>query len=238
MDSKELSRLTGRRLKEVRERHGLSHVALSDAIQERYGVRIAKDSLINYEVSDEHHTKAYKNNGMRVEYLRYLADFYGVTTDWLLGLSDHPTRKTEELLASDLGISYDAISGILAAKQLIEVEPHCVKMLEGINQMLNNPNFYLLATDIIGFEDGVKKAFSYEKDHCYDGRPIFCEEYPEGTILLGFDSCEYSLQLLKEKFVELVIEISGYNALKDCVKKKRDETVSRWFDCQDEMSDE
>ena len=88
MDSKELSFKMGKRLKEERERKGLSHVGLSNALYERYGVRIAKDSLINYEVCVENHAKSFKNNGMRVEYLRYLADFYGVSTDWLVGLSN------------------------------------------------------------------------------------------------------------------------------------------------------
>ena len=88
MNTEKLSLTMGKRLKSERERLGLSHEKLRSAILEKYGVEISKDSLINYEVSDEYHTKAYKNNGMRVEYLRYFADFYGVSADWLLGLTD------------------------------------------------------------------------------------------------------------------------------------------------------
>lgn len=45
---------------------------------------------MNYEVSREEHSKKYKNLGMRVEYLYCLADFYGVSTDYLLGLTKNP----------------------------------------------------------------------------------------------------------------------------------------------------
>lgn len=56
---------------------------------------------MNYETTDQHHTKAYKNNGMKVEYLRILADYYGVSTDWLLGLSNIKSPKGKVRQACD-----------------------------------------------------------------------------------------------------------------------------------------
>lgn len=112
MELSDLSLLTGARLKAERERLGLSHLALRDAILEKYGIEISKDSLINYEVSDANHTKAYKNNGMRVEYLRYLADFYGVSTDWLLGVSDYRLCKNNEQTIQSLGIPERFVSEV------------------------------------------------------------------------------------------------------------------------------
>lgn len=73
------------RLRQLRERKGLSHEKLSKALFDQYDVKISSDSLINYEVVKANHTKAYKNQGMRVEYLRCLADFYGVSADYILG---------------------------------------------------------------------------------------------------------------------------------------------------------
>ena len=90
-DFKEQSTLMGKRLKALRESKGISHVALRDELRKKYDIDISRDSLINYEVSDKEHPKAFKNDGMRVEYLRYLADFYGVSTDYLLGLTDVKT---------------------------------------------------------------------------------------------------------------------------------------------------
>ena len=60
---------------------------LSAALYEKYGVKISRDSLMSYEISDPYHSKAGKNKGMRVEYLRCLADFYGVSADYILGTS-------------------------------------------------------------------------------------------------------------------------------------------------------
>lgn len=84
----EKSFIMAKRLKMLRESKGLSHEKLRDAIIEQYGVTISRDSLMNYEVTDAAHSKAYKNQGMNVKYLQCLSSFYGVSTDYLLGISD------------------------------------------------------------------------------------------------------------------------------------------------------
>lgn len=76
------------RLKELRGRKGLSFDRLSKELKEKYGISISSDSLMNYEVIEPNHSKSKKNLGMRIEYLRCLADFYGVSSDYLLGISD------------------------------------------------------------------------------------------------------------------------------------------------------
>lgn len=76
------------RLKQLRTERGLSHEKLRDELQNNYGVSIDKSSLINYEIAQPNHSKAYANQGMQVRNLRILAQFYGVSTDWLLGTSD------------------------------------------------------------------------------------------------------------------------------------------------------
>lgn len=117
MVSKELSLIMGERLKKERVAKKLSHSGLSDAIYEKYGVRIARDSLINYEVSTEHHSKSFKNNGMRVEYLRYLADFFEVSTDWLLGISDTRTQNAEvSQIGNSTGLSSKAVENLIELK--------------------------------------------------------------------------------------------------------------------------
>ena len=76
------------RLRELREAQKLSHEKLSKTLSEKYGIKISSDSLMNYEFSKGGHSKTFKNMGMRVEYLYCLADFYGVSTDYILGISD------------------------------------------------------------------------------------------------------------------------------------------------------
>lgn len=110
-------------LKELRNEKGLSHESLRKALMEKYKVDISIDSLKNYEVSTEHHKKAYKNEGMRVEYLRCLADFYNVSADYLLGLS--PTRS-KDILVRDIvdftGLSEQSIEYLAKNNRILNQE--------------------------------------------------------------------------------------------------------------------
>lgn len=107
------------RLKTLREKRGYSHDRLSAVLSEKYGVKISSDSLMNYEVSDPYHSKAGKNQGMRVEYLRILSDFYGVSTDYLLGLTQVASQdQTVQTLVNSLGISELHINLLLNWKNL------------------------------------------------------------------------------------------------------------------------
>lgn len=111
MDSKKnYSIVMAKRLKMLREKRGLSHDRLSEAIHERYGIQISANSLMNYEVFEKNHSKYRKNEGMRVEYLRFLADFYGVSTDYILGISDvKPSDVTAQSVIDYTGLSDDTV---------------------------------------------------------------------------------------------------------------------------------
>lgn len=90
MDKQAISFAMGKRLKDLREERSLSHDNLIKQLNAKYGISVSRDSLMAYEISDESRTKASKfpNMGMRVEYLYCLADFYGVSLDYLLGKTD------------------------------------------------------------------------------------------------------------------------------------------------------
>lgn len=134
MDIHKQSLKMAERLKQLRESRKLSHQKLSEAIEQRYGVKISKDSLINYEVTDEHHTKAYKNEGMNMKYICCLANFFCVSTDYLLGTSDTRNIDTQKITALQLGLSEKAINNL----QLInEVEPKITTLLNWIIETEN-----------------------------------------------------------------------------------------------------
>ena len=111
------------RLKRLREEKGLSLEKLSKAMYEKYGVEISTDSLINYEVSDPDHKRAYKNNGMRVEYLRYFADFYGVSADYLLGadVPKSPSITMQEIIRAT-GIAENSLAVLCGAQACASAE--------------------------------------------------------------------------------------------------------------------
>lgn len=147
--------ITAERLRSLRKGKGLSHEGLSRELRTRYDIKISSDSLQNYEVTDEHHTKAYKNQGMRIEFLLCLADFYNVSTDYLLGRTGDPQRRPSAI--DDLGLSEGAVLWLSALK--ICQNP---AVLAGVNSILSNFYFHKLLYTLIDY------APSIEADRIYD----------------------------------------------------------------------
>ncbi len=142
---------TAERLKDLRKQKGISHDKLSMAIKEQYGVNISKGTLINYENSEDFGVKAGSAKGMSAERLAVLADFFGVTTDYLLGLSDIKSTKPDiQVSASTLGISSEAAENLATlAKQeactyyLSELARQA--KIDALNAILESPNVRQIA---------------------------------------------------------------------------------------------
>lgn len=110
----DFSYILGARLKELRCSKGLSFEKLSKELKEQYGITISADSLMNYEVTDPNHTKSRKNLGMRVEYLRILANYYGVSSDYLLGVSDVKSSNVSvQEMVKTVGLSEHTITALV-----------------------------------------------------------------------------------------------------------------------------
>lgn len=102
--------LCAKRLKQLREEKGLSHDKLSKAISEKYGVKISKDSLIIYEICDPYHARYGRTGGMKIEYLQTFADFYNVSTDYILGRTDVKSIQSDiQTACATTGLSENAI---------------------------------------------------------------------------------------------------------------------------------
>lgn len=98
----------GTRLKELRTEMGLSHKKLAARLEEQMGVRISRDSLMNYEGKPD------KCPGMRIEYIFALSALYGVSTDYILGISDHESISEDAQTATNyVGLSEDVVSTLL-----------------------------------------------------------------------------------------------------------------------------
>lgn len=123
--------VTAKRIKELRESKNLSHERLRQELNLKYGCDISKGSLMNYEVSEVDHCKAWSTEGMSVKNLRILSDFYGVSTDYLLGNTD--------IQSSDVRIQDIVSSTILTeenAKRLFECKQNaeeCKKQVSELN---------------------------------------------------------------------------------------------------------
>ena len=131
MDTDKLSVALATRLKQERTSRNLSHVALRNALKEQYGIDISKDTLINYETG-LNHTKTKKNLGMRVEYLMYFADFFGVSSDYLLGLSDIRTPDLDtQSICKKTGLTEKSLENL----QTMIFQNH---FGEGVNALLSS----------------------------------------------------------------------------------------------------
>lgn len=188
----EKSFIMAERLKQLREEKGLSHDKLSKALLDQYGVKISSDSLMNYEVADAGHTKAYKNQGMRVEYLRCLADFYGVSADYILGQINDPCRVPSAI--DELGFSEESVKWF---RDLKAVKKHGI--IWDFNPIFENSYFQLLVYNIMDYINATKAEKIY--DHVHD-------QY------FDFANVEYSVEegeVLNNEFHTTILEIAESN---------------------------
>ena len=128
MERQNISFTLGERLKKLREERDLSHDKLIKQLYEKYNISLSRDSVMAYEIADEFRAKASKlpNLGMRVETLYYLASFYGVSVDYLLGKTDEPVPNiTIRTICEQTRLSPEAV-------EKLKVEGNCydfVRML-------------------------------------------------------------------------------------------------------------
>lgn len=102
------------RLKKLRESKRLSHEKLAKQLKDKQNITISKQTLINYEIShvDDYTTKSTAGFGMNITYLWGIARFFGVTTDYLLGLKKAPIHEEEDI-CNRTGLSIEAVQKLL-----------------------------------------------------------------------------------------------------------------------------
>ena len=115
MEGKKLTAETARRLKELREQKGISHKYLSETLKEQYNIHASKGTLIAYEVADENHSQSNSFRGMSIERLFYLSQFYNVSADYILGLTDDKSQKP--IAMDELGLSGEAVTELKEIKR-------------------------------------------------------------------------------------------------------------------------
>lgn len=229
--SKESSILMAERLKKLREEKKISHVSLSKAIKEKYGIEISRDSLMSYEVSDPNHTKAYKNEGMRVEYLRCLADFYGVSSDYLLGFTNDPKRQP--CAVDELGLSEEAVNEIRKIGNSRGFED-CIP---GLSFLIERGNLLILSALALRLRNSVRIARRAERSysrqnfvlsdavmqrnrqHVYIRQyleEILTKQFPELSgqirVIIGESAITRAKDDLVKSFEKKLCEITGYDS--------------------------
>ena len=88
----------GERITVLRETRGLSQRDLSDELA-KLGLVVRRETITQWENG---------TRDLKTEYLSMLSEFFGVSADWLLGLTDAPERTPAAV--DELGLSPDAVS--------------------------------------------------------------------------------------------------------------------------------
>ena len=114
--------LLSTRLRELREKHGYTQDSLAEELSKRWNEQGRGTGKTGQLLTG----KTYKNyeedrNVPKLETLGFLADFYGVSVDYLLGRSDY-TEVSNELIGRKLGLKDNAIKGLEFINDIIRHE--------------------------------------------------------------------------------------------------------------------
>lgn len=214
---RETSIRIAQRLKDLRKGRNLSHEKLSAVLREQYGVIISRNSLMNYEQTNEYHTAFGNNLGMNVGYLRTLSSFFGVSSDYLLGLSDYRYKQSEEKTVRELGLSEAALNIFSCRYTFHSKEQDRKELTSGLNMLLEETSdTHTLLVALYQFKRCVSLVSSvFDKASDYDFRKAYLHTYtfisPQKSYTLnGFEELKYRRQMLLEHFSDLLDEVSGY----------------------------
>lgn len=108
---------------------------------------ISKSMISDLETEESGRDVGYKK-------IAILAQYYGVSVDWLMGLTDDPHPKPTAV--DDLGISAEAVEQIKA----ISTHEHATKMLEALNMILEDPQLFTLLLRVNMVAEAVSNEIS------------------------------------------------------------------------------
>lgn len=147
--------LTKERLRDLRKERGITTNKMPTELAEV----MTGACLLNYEENDPANvTKFGKTKGMSIEKLVALADYYGVSCDYLLGRSDTPSHDYEvQELADYIGVNGNLIQKL---KTIIDTDfyaGHAFEMLHASNNI--NLLYKLLGRYLIFTAYASEKAY-------------------------------------------------------------------------------
>ena len=101
----------GEQITALREARGLSQKDLSDELA-KIGLTVRRETVTQWENG---------TRDLKTEYLAKLSQFFNVSADWLLGLTDAPERTPAAV--DELGLSMNAVDRLLSLHNVSKVPP-------------------------------------------------------------------------------------------------------------------
>ena len=144
-----------RRLKEAREKSGITQDEVSALLLEKYDVSISTSSIKNYEIEHSTPGRPMRVGSMSTEVLQGVSKLYGVSSDYLLGLTDIKTKDTELAAVCEYtGLGEKAVKKLKEFKEVSESYPGYMNISTHISSFVANADYSFF--DI--FEDYVFRA--------------------------------------------------------------------------------
>ncbi len=200
-----------KRIKELRTGRKLSHQKLADELGRKYHINISPDSLKQYEIDDEYHTKWDKVQGMNIKYLYCIADYFNVSTDYLLANTDVKTpNETIQAIQKYTGLSEEVIEKLSDWKKRIEESFYCDSYLEFANTLLSSSYFYTLVNDYQNylFSKELCKLLELENPETdfsarHSGTIIFTSTVPQEQAKKMLEKAKKDGEVTEEYFAEI-----------------------------------
>lgn len=215
------------RLKKERENKGLSHEKLAEELTKKYGTksdkfekRITKQTLIDYEVSEENHSKSGKVKGMSIENLYMLADFYEVSADYILCKTDYKSPDiTTEGICLKTGLNENVVQTLSELNEFCTIN-NSLPMMTVLNKILDHKDIRLFLGEICKcsetvaeLEEKIIELENLSPEEVLDMKiKELCKHYrnKEKTgehYISPRKHLKMSLYLLQEDFIEIIEDI-------------------------------
>ena len=155
--------IIAQRLKELRAKAELTQEELAEKLCEQQNISITTATIKKYETSNAN--KLNQIQGMRIEFLNAFADFYGVSTDYILGrTSSTSTDVTEQIIYENFGLVAGSLSTLKYLNTLKKKDIE--KIYCGVPPMLALNK--LLSTVINGFLINTFKYYMEKEKYSQD----------------------------------------------------------------------
>lgn len=141
--------------------------------------------------------------------LKNIATFFDVSADWLLGLTNTRSQDIDiRRICEKIGLKEQVI---IQLQRIYEGRGHEPETIEGINSILSNSIFQLLARDYIRLKHFTEKVNAEYKEHSFGELEDPIHEEGEAITLKGCRACDYYRSKIIDQFsIMLDMDIPVY----------------------------
>ncbi len=206
--------IIAKRLKELRNLHKYSHETLHQKLKSE-GIEISVQSLKDYEfIGPANNVKFKATKGMSIEKLYNLAQFYNVSTDYILGISNAtPINEYENIACQYTGLTENAVKKL----------HHTNYDIENLSKIIEDPIFFELLSEL-NRHSKIKKIIEHtpleyttplpDIDH---SKELSHEEQEKINAIALLENCGYAilqsnyelLDFSKQRISSLLMQILG-----------------------------